>query len=48
MNIKDRIAYTHSALSINGFCGFEERGGWHLQFQGDLERGGVFSHIKRK
>lgn len=47
MNIKDRINFTHSALTVGGFCGYMQRGGWWMQHPGDIKIFGIFYYIKR-
>lgn len=48
MNIKDRINFTHSALTGGKFCGDMQRREWWMQYPGDLKVGEVIEHIKRK
>lgn len=48
MSIRDRVSFTHSALTIDDFCGLNERTQWFLQYTGILKRGDIFGHIKRK
>ena len=37
MSIRDRISFTHSALTVLDFCGHRQRGGWWMQYPGDLK-----------
>ena len=48
MSIRDRISFTHSALTIEDFCGFDKRTHWWMQYPGDLKIGDIFGYVKRK
>lgn len=48
MSIQDRVSFTHSALTIEDFCGLNKRIHWFLQYPGILKSGDIFGHIKRK
>ena len=47
MSIRDRINFTHSALTVLDFCGDRQRGGWWMQYPGYLKVGSASEYIKR-
>ncbi len=48
MTMRDTVNYTHSAVEVSNFCGFNKRGYWWLQYPGPIERGEVRDYIKRR